>query len=1020
MGDLWSFSNKIPGLFEAGDLVGERYEVIEKIGQGQSGIVYKALDKNTDDVVALKVLRASTEEIKKRFQREGEISASLDHPQIAKMLNSGEHSGQLFFAFEYIPGLTLDAIDKDKLSPDQQFQILIEIAQGLAYAHSKGIVHRDLKSNNVLIDEAGHPHIVDFGLARAPELESLTETGALVGTPRFMAPEQLKSGGQRALPQSDIWSFGVLIHHLLTGQHPFSGANVTELTHAIVSSSTPNLPPQKDRMLGIQSIFEVCLKKDPKQRCKDGQELFEALKKSASYSRKRFLVRSAKASLLGLLLSPILFLAYTLFFHDPNTALKKSLAAFLKGRLTVEELRAKFDKDQETLHPALKQRVMTVLAQSHLKAERWGQAKDCIESLSKQSEGLGGDGEFIAGQLALHDRRFEDASRHFAQAFKKGAGNDAILQEIQALLLAGKTDRAQLRAEFALGETSIEPLQFTLFLSHAKSSSQAPEHFDTFLDGLNARLAIPELLLLRSHFIREAGGSPRKTLEELVQRHPRSLDGVFALAKQCLYEGEGAQAHRVLVRGKLQGIRHKAIRHYEKQLARLLTRGPLEPLDNQTSPWNRAIQRFLLKRVQRELDCYERSSDPRITHSSPVTKEQHRVRALWDLSAAQKHGAPAELCARLQQFFTTESLQSLPLNDASGLFKTRLTMIRARAFLREQKPSEAGALLEGLKGRNAFQQRSIDLLKARALIFSGQQKQACIDLERLHEESFLDGRICRQLAVLYRDAGDSSKASLHSEHRKDLERRHVTQANQHFMNYQQLKRNSDRPSELIACLDSAIKAYPLHWKAHIKQALFRVADVKPVRGLDEALKVFEFAPQYHSELLGFFQVAWAREGFLRHRERYRFEVVLKQCPKTPRGNLIRAVLQSYAVEILNRSDLIEATVTLLSAALNDNPSATTARLCRAFLYIRARQFDKADDDLSLYEEDQSRSSLSHFYRGLLLAAKGRPGAEVAARLRKVPLFDFALWKRPGWDIDTYPELKNYKEVKEIQAVIGTK
>lgn len=1019
MGDLWSFSKKIPGIFEAGDLVGERYEVLVKIGQGQSGIVYKAQDKNTGDTVALKVLRASTEEVKKRFQREGEISAALNHPQIAKLLNSGEHNGQIFFVFEYIAGSTLDDLAKDSLDPDQQFQILLEIAKGLAYAHSKNIVHRDLKSNNILIDDAGHPHIVDFGLARTPELESLTETGALVGTPRFMAPEQLKSGGQRALPQSDIWSFGVLIHHILTGDYPFSGANVTELTHSIVTSSTPCLPPQKDRMLGIQSIFEVCLKKDPSQRFKDGQELYEALEKSASYSRRRFLMRSAKALALALVLSPILFLTYTLFFYDPNKPMKRSLSAFQKGQLSGEQLQAKFNEDQEKLQPGVRRQVLTALAQYHLEAQRWDQVKHYLSSLSKQSDGLQGEGEFIAGQLALHEHGFEDASRHFAQAYKKGAGNEALLQEILALLRAGDLDRAQLRAEFALGETSIQPLQFTLFLSHAEKEAKAPERFNQFLIGLNSRLAIPELQLLRSHFIREAGGNPRKTLEELVQRHPRSLDGVQALAKQCLHEGHGEEAHRVLASGRSQGLRNKMLLHYEKQLACLLSRSPLEPLDNQSSSWNKAIQSLLLKRVRRELDAHERQSDPRINYPSPLSKTQRQARVQWDLDAARKHGSDRELCQRLQSSLSTDALLSTAIKSPPDFFETRLTMIRARAFLGELKPKETLRLLSGLGGRNAFQQRAIELLKCQALIFSGQKKQARNDLERLHT-SFLDERVCRQLMVLYRDAGDSKRARIHSEHRKDLEMRYLTQANQHFMTYQRLKRTSDSPLELIACLNQAIKSYPLHWRAHIKKALFALADTTPLLGLDQALRVLEFAPQYHSELLGFFQVAWADEGFLKHRERYRFEVLLKKCPKTPRGRLLQAVLQSYAVEKLNRSDLIDSTEVLLNRILDENPSATTARLCRAFLYIRDRQFDKAEDDLKIYEEDQSRCSLAHFYFGLLLAAKGRPTAEVAERMRKVPLFDFALWKRPGWDIGCYPELKNYKDSNEIQAVIGTK
>lgn len=1022
MGDLWSFSSKIPGRLSPGELVAERFEVIEEVGQGQSGLVYKARDQRQGGFVALKVLRASSEEVKKRFQREGEISAGLDHPHIAKLLHSGEHKEQLYFAFEFIDGRSLDEVPRDQLQVEDQFQILTELASALAHAHSKSIVHRDLKSNNIILDNAGHAHIVDFGLARAPDLESLTETGAIVGTPRFMAPEQLKSGGQRASPQADIWSFGILIYHLLTGEYPFTGANITELTRATLATPIPRLPPQRDPMAGIQAVFEVCLKRDAAQRFKDGQELSRALAKSAQYQRRRRLKKLAKGFFAALTLSPLLFLTYTLLFDKPEQRFQKSLKSFQSGQLSRAALQKNFEAMKGSLSPKLRGRALTALAQSHLDQEEWIEARACLEQLTNENQALTGGAEFLWGCLKSHDKDFAEAARHFERAYKKGHGNEALKEEVLAWILAGDLDRAQLRASFALTESSLEPLPFTLFLSHARRQSAAKKPFERFLEGLCARLPIPELLLLRAHFILEAGGDPLESLELLVQRHPRNLPGRLEFAKQLLFQGQGRQAWRVLRKGKrlFPALQNPELLHYEAQLSSLIQRSPLKALDHQSSSWNNAIQSFLFRRLQREFGAHERQSDPRINYQSTVSLGDREQRILWDINAALKHGASPELCLRLRSSFETTLRQSTKLKAAPKIFETRLGMLQAQALIGEQKAKQTLDVLQSLKGNSVFQQRSLELLRVRALLSSGQKQGALRKLEELHRGDFLDARVCRHLMVLYRDEGRPQESKLHSDHRKDLLGRYRDQAHQHFMTYQRLKRRSDSPKELIVCLDRALKAEPLHWPSHIKKALFILADLKPIQGLDQALHVLDFAPQYHSELIGFFQVAWAPEAFLKHRERYRFEVLLKQLPDTARGRLMRAVLQSYAVEKLQRGDLIKPTLALLNEALERNPSATTPRLCRAFLYIRLRQWARAEDDLRRYEDDQKKSSLSYFYRALILASKARPAAELAQTLAKVAQFDFAIWKRPGWSIECYPELKAYLDSEDVRAVIGTK
>lgn len=254
------------------------YRVLAKLGEGGMGIVYKAEDTNLRRVVALKCLRERgqhDEEIRARFIREAQAAAVLDHPNICSVYELGEHEGQLFLAMAFVEGHPLSRWRGASKPPlYQAVRIAGQIAEGLRAAHQKGIVHRDIKSENVLITPAGEAKITDFGLALIRDRSRLTQPGTIMGTVTHMSPEQAlaKTTDRR----TDIWSLGVLLYEMVEGRLPFK-ANTAQATMVqLVSLEMPALKACKNTE--IERILRKTLAKDPAQRYQHADDLIVDLR----------------------------------------------------------------------------------------------------------------------------------------------------------------------------------------------------------------------------------------------------------------------------------------------------------------------------------------------------------------------------------------------------------------------------------------------------------------------------------------------------------------------------------------------------------------------------------------------------------------------------------------------------------------------------------------------------------------------------------------------------------------------
>ncbi len=233
------------------------YELLEEIGRGGQGVVYRARQKSLNRTVALKVIGMghwATEAHLRRFRLEAEAAASLNHPCIVPIYDIGEREGSCYFSMGLVDGGQLhEVVKQEPMLPRRAAELIAKLARTVHYAHEHGIVHRDIKPGNILLDAKGEPHLTDFGLARLAETESdVTRTIDVLGTPGYMAPEQ--AGGNKAeiTSATDVYGLGAVLYHLLIGQPPFAGGTTYE-TVRLVLESEPRQPrllnPKVDRDL---------------------------------------------------------------------------------------------------------------------------------------------------------------------------------------------------------------------------------------------------------------------------------------------------------------------------------------------------------------------------------------------------------------------------------------------------------------------------------------------------------------------------------------------------------------------------------------------------------------------------------------------------------------------------------------------------------------------------------------------------------------------------------------------------
>jgi len=252
------------------------YKIIEKLGEGGMGVVFKAEDSTLKRICALKFLKPyalARDEDRKRFIQEAQAAASLDHPNICTVYEINEAEGEsptdqgrLFISMAYLKGQTVkEKLEKGSFELNEALDIAIQAGEGLNEAHENGIVHRDIKSANIMVTDKGQTKIMDFGLAQCADTSKLTKTGTTMGTPAYMSPEQVD--GKKTDSRTDIYSLGVVLYEMVTGELPFQGENDMSIMYSILKKSpeplkkfSPDIPPK------LQDVIYRALRKDSSLR----------------------------------------------------------------------------------------------------------------------------------------------------------------------------------------------------------------------------------------------------------------------------------------------------------------------------------------------------------------------------------------------------------------------------------------------------------------------------------------------------------------------------------------------------------------------------------------------------------------------------------------------------------------------------------------------------------------------------------------------------------------------------------
>ena len=261
------------------------YEILQELGRGGMGVVYLAKHLGLGRTVALKVILAGAHAGSAdlaRFLAEAQAVAQLQHAHIVQLFDSGQHDGLPFFTLEYVSGGSVaDKVQQAPLPPKEAAQLVEQLARGMAYAHERGIIHRDLKPENVLLAQDGTPKITDFGLVKRNDGEpgalgekapgvrggNLTASGAIIGTPSYMAPEQ--AGGQTSAvgPLADVYALGAILYRVLTGRPPFQAASVVDtLMQVLTAEPVPPTQLQATTPRDLETICLKCLHKEPGRR----------------------------------------------------------------------------------------------------------------------------------------------------------------------------------------------------------------------------------------------------------------------------------------------------------------------------------------------------------------------------------------------------------------------------------------------------------------------------------------------------------------------------------------------------------------------------------------------------------------------------------------------------------------------------------------------------------------------------------------------------------------------------------
>ncbi|MBP3655625.1 MAG: protein kinase [Clostridia bacterium] len=282
-----------------GKIVSRRFRVEDVIGRGGMAIVYRAFDMKSHQTVALKVLREEyegDEEYQERFKREAEVCRRLNHPNVVNMIDSGKVGGISYIALEYVDGKTLKELitDAGRMSEEEAVRFTLQILAALGHAHQRGVIHRDVKPQNVLVNRNGQAKISDFGIAGMAETQTLTSEGNVIGSVHYFSPEQAK--GMRATAASDLYSAGVILYEMLTGHVPFEGETAVSVAMMHLMETAKPVEEEAQVCRAVALIVRKALEKQPQNRYQNADGMIRDLRRALRHPDGEFMEQKKRTA----------------------------------------------------------------------------------------------------------------------------------------------------------------------------------------------------------------------------------------------------------------------------------------------------------------------------------------------------------------------------------------------------------------------------------------------------------------------------------------------------------------------------------------------------------------------------------------------------------------------------------------------------------------------------------------------------------------------------------------------------
>ena len=548
------------------------YELLEEIGRGGQGVVYRARQRSLNRTVALKVIGlghfASTPHLK-RFRQEAEAAARLEHSQIVPIYEIGERDGACYFSMKFIDGGQLDQfIKREQMTPKSAAELLSKIARTVQFAHEHGILHRDIKPGNILLDRNGDPHLTDFGLARLIESDStLTNSFDVLGTPSYMSPEQAAGQTKELTAASDIYSLGAVLYHMLAGEPPFAGGSTYE-TIRMVLESEPRNPRLRNSTVDVDlaAICLKCLEKDPAKRYPTTQALTHDLERwlhhqpisarpanALTRTRKWFRRNRTTTVLIACLLGLVaLTVALAWIWQLRSQAMMKAeMATLIQGLVEYPKAEAQVHRVSPEADPAAVQE------------------KTCAQ-LGKQ---LGVDPKLLREKLP----RFADEVRNAPNidAYERANASYVTRDYVDAerLALQAATEAQQMRpidskrlfASLTLaGLSAHRAIQYERATEHFKEAEKLTNRDRNLEEWVTLQHEIADLLVAQGNY-----GDAEKLIRGVIEvrarilgpEHPDTLDSrdrlIYALTRQSKFaEAEAEARGAIKLREQVLGPEH--------------------------------------------------------------------------------------------------------------------------------------------------------------------------------------------------------------------------------------------------------------------------------------------------------------------------------------------------------------------------------------------------------------------------------------------------------------------------------